>query len=155
MFDTAVFICTWITFQFSKSTNFQMQEDIQQLYLFFSYDEVVRNWDTRNLRRPLGEINVGGGVWRLKWKPLEGRYLLAACMYGGFRIIDCENVEIPKVVAEYREHESIAYGCDWSGLSSQLIRSKGVPAVKGDISLVGTCSFYDHCLKMALVQFNE
>ncbi|CAK9834201.1 Diphthine methyltransferase [Anthophora retusa] len=57
-----------------------------------SYDEMLRLWDTRNFKQPISEINLGGGIWRLKWDPFLQRYLLAACMYGGFRIIDCEKI---------------------------------------------------------------
>ncbi|XP_033177917.1 diphthine methyltransferase [Bombus impatiens] len=75
-----------------------------------SYDEILRLWDTRNLKQPISNINLGGGIWRLKWDPFKWKYLFAACMYSGFRIVDCENTEIPSVIGEYNEHESIAYG---------------------------------------------
>nr|XP_034191546.1 diphthine methyltransferase isoform X1 [Osmia lignaria] len=86
-----------------------------------SYDEILRLWDTRNLKRPISEINLGGGVWRLKWDPFVQKYLLAACMYGGFRIVDCEKSESPSIIGEYNEHKSIAYGCDWCFLNSKKI----------------------------------
>eukprot|EP00056_Hartaetosiga_gracilis_P022378 m.29988 g.29988 ORF g.29988 m.29988 type:complete len:346 (+) comp9609_c0_seq7:62-1099(+) len=43
-----------------------------------SYDEEVRVWDTRNLKRPAYECNVGGGIWRLKWHPTDPSLLLCA-----------------------------------------------------------------------------
>ncbi|XP_049699629.2 diphthine methyltransferase isoform X2 [Helicoverpa armigera] len=90
-----------------------------------SYDEKVRLWDTRSLKSSINEIDVKGGVWRLKWHPSKTSILLAACMYGGFRILRVEDQM--EILTEYMEHESIAYGADW----------------KFDGNLVATCSFYD------------
>ncbi|KAJ8664329.1 hypothetical protein QAD02_005991 [Eretmocerus hayati] len=109
-----------------------------------SYDENLRVWDTRKLRRPISELNVGGGIWRLKWDPYKAEHLLAACMYNGFCIVDCANLEEPKTVSEYKEHESIAYGCDWS-----YQRAKNDASEEECPVLVGTCSFYDHVLKLS------
>lgn len=83
-------------------------------------------WDTRHLKTSLTETNVNGGVWRLKWHPHKPNTVLAACMYGGFRILKIEDGI--DVVCEYMEHESIAYGADWKF---------------DEIGIVATCSFYD------------
>lgn len=80
------------------------------------------------MRRPICNINVGGGVWRIKWKPNTHDYILVAAMYNGFKILN------DKLIVEtcYDEHESIAYGADWSWESGS--------------DIVATCSFYDHKL---------
>ncbi|KAJ1946978.1 hypothetical protein GGF37_000794 [Kickxella alabastrina] len=118
-----------------------------------SYDDTVMVWDTRSMRRPLAETNVGGGVWRLKWHPTEPTQLLVGAMYNGFHILDVSvgglaplaAAELPEGAAiaietrtSFMEHGSIAYGADWC--QTHADSSKGW--------LVGTCSFYDHAVHL-------
>ncbi|KAJ8730340.1 hypothetical protein PYW07_017378 [Mythimna separata] len=106
-------------------TSIRSHADVEHQLLTGSYDEKVRIWDTRSLKSSIGEIDVGGGVWRLKWHPHKRDTVLAACMYGGFRVLRVSDQT--EILSEYLGHESIAYGADW----------------QFDSDLVATCSFYD------------
>lgn len=79
----------------------------------------------------------------MKWHPLEDRRddLLVACMHDGFKVIRLNPgfTDVTKsgfeILHRFDEHESLAYGVDWSFIS-------GV----GNTSIVASCSFYDHTL---------
>lgn len=107
-----------------------------------SYDEFLRVWDMRCISRPIMEnsLCLGGGVWRLKYHPLIGGLVLAACMHGGFAIVKIDGESI-NILETYNKHDSLAYGADWQ---------RGDCMEDGDKSglLVATCSFYDRLLKI-------
>lgn len=106
-----------------------------------SYDEKIFLWDSRNFKSPIDIIDACGGIWRLKWEPRKrSQYLLSASIYGGFQIFDTQTCSI---VADYREHESLAYGADWSFLSEEHVKDF---FDSDKLSLIATCSFYDHKL---------
>ncbi|CAB0032241.1 unnamed protein product [Trichogramma brassicae] len=129
-------------------TSLQFHPAKEYSFVSGSYDEQLRHWDTRQLKRPVHELPLGGGLWRLKYEPSPQqppRYLLAAGMYGGFFLVDVVDQEQPRVVENFQEHKSIAYGCDWS-------YSK---RADDDPPLVATCSFYDHCLKLCSINTED
>ncbi|KAG1676724.1 Diphthine methyltransferase [Nymphon striatum] len=115
-----------------------------------SYDENISIWDKRNWKQALSVTSVGGGVWNLKWHPLSGNFLLAACMHNGFHVLDYRkiNQDIPthEILISYKEHQSLAYGADWvpSTLHSDDIYDSNCVS----------CSFYDHRLDMWKITIN-
>ena len=99
-----------------------------------SYDDTLAVWDTRtSMRCPVETAALGGGVWRIRQHPRDPGVLAVAAMYNGFHIYDvsknCSSVH-------YTEHDSIAYGVDFSCVDES-----------NDMTLV-SCSFYDHLVKV-------
>ncbi|XP_070580514.1 diphthine methyltransferase-like [Ptychodera flava] len=110
-----------------------------------SYDENILIWDTRQMRNPLSTTSVGGGVWRVKWHPTHGNWLLAACMHNGFHVLDCTTItdSAQPIIKSYHGHESLAYGADWCQLLKPNNSDKTRPQ-----NIVASCSFYDHTLHL-------
>jgi len=104
-----------------------------------SYDESVLLWDLRQPRSPLSETRVGGGVWRVKWHPHLPGLLATASMHNGFHVIRYDEAGQGAVVQEFHEHESLGYGIDWQHSSPDQQRTS---------SLLASCSFYDHSLRL-------
>ena len=91
-----------------------------------SYDDTFRVWDLQT-RGVSGQINLGGGVWRLGKQGSSS--VIASCMYVGARVVDLgQDCTSPSVVARFEEHESMNYDCDIH---------------PSDLNTVVSCSFYD------------
>ncbi|KAL4796930.1 hypothetical protein BDV19DRAFT_360102 [Aspergillus venezuelensis] len=94
------------------------------LLLTGSYDEYIRVYHAAGRGKVLGELGLGGGVWRLQILNSsageDGEWtfvILASCMHGGTRVVRVsiggseEEVGI-EVLAEFTEHESMNYASD-------------------------------------------
>ncbi|PYH89175.1 hypothetical protein BO71DRAFT_423183 [Aspergillus ellipticus CBS 707.79] len=114
-----------------------------------SYDESLRVYSASRRGEVLGEVGLGGGVWRLQvlesvlggseWVGL----VLASCMHGGTRVVrvrvgfgerDEEGCEM-EVLAEFTEHESMNYASDVWRVGDEVQRREKVVVVSS--------SFYD------------
>jgi diphthamide biosynthesis protein 7 len=106
-----------------------------------SYDEYLRVWDMRSMAKPVNEksLNLGGGVWRIKYHPSIADVILAACMHNGFAIVKVGTKDAT-VMETYCKHESLAYGADW--------QTSEVEEHNTDSSVIATCSFYDRLLRV-------
>ena len=122
-----------------------------------SYDEHIRVWDMRMLGNPLVDksLELGGGVWKLKWNPFDKHFIAAACMHNGFAIVKIDESNVETIV-EYKKHGSLAYGIDWFKAPPWgLVSKEGHGGkVNGSINnstplnepLLASCSFYDRSL---------
>jgi diphthine methyl ester acylhydrolase len=115
-------------------TSIQHSPCDENLLLTGGYDEIVCQWDTRNWKRPVDELSIGGGVWRIKFHPQDPSLVATASMHNGFHIL---NIETKEILSNYTEHESLAYGIDWLSC-----RNEGN---NPEASLVSS-SFYDKAL---------
>jgi diphthamide biosynthesis protein 7 len=108
-----------------------------------SYDSCVRLWDRRAPRAPLcKELDLGGGIWRLKWHPARPHALLVAAMRSGFQVLDTSAASAeapPTVLAAFAaghhagRWEALGYGADW---------------LDPDSALIASASFYDRTLRI-------
>ena len=58
-----------------------------------SYDEYIRLWDSRNLGQPLQKLQLGGGVWRIKWHPIHAGIIGVAGMRSGVHLLHLDQSE--------------------------------------------------------------
>ncbi|KAH8288257.1 hypothetical protein KR044_008981 [Drosophila immigrans] len=127
--------------------------ELEHLLLTGSYDERLRVFDTRAMKRTIAELNLDGGIWRIKPHPKRSNLLLAACMYNNFSVVDMAlNGELSanlNMLGAFMEHESICYGADWS----PFIDSNVSDDYKTRLHMA-TCSFYDHKLCVSRVDTN-
>lgn len=135
-----------------------LRSSLQREYILISgsYDEVIRLWDTRKMTQPLNQTEVGGGIWRLKWQPYSEKHILAACNENGIHILKLLEDTSMKVVASNKCHSSLAYGADWSWLSSNSSENSfGSKTLFSVNNLIASCSFYDKYLCLWQVFLEE
>lgn len=106
------------------------------------YDDTLRLWDVRSMKRSVAEVGVGGGVWRVRFHPLNRGLLLLATMYDGFKVVRRQaGSDQLSVACHYQGHQSLAYGATW------------VPSLdNGDEHVAMTSSFYDHSLQLWAIE---
>lgn len=118
-----------------------------------SYDEQLRLFDTRFMKRTLAELNLNGGIWRIKPHHQRSDLILVACMYKNFSVVDLaigsaesKDAAALSLLGTYDEHTSICYGADWAPTIDKL----------NDVQTLhmATCSFYDHKLCVSKVEAN-
>ena len=113
-----------------------------------SYDEHVRIWDIRTLRKPLEEISLGGGVWRLQWHPEWNNVLLCACMHNGFKVVPVHSIVSENDACSEKHFEcasptALGYGVDWCRDARTSERRRTLSN-----RFAAVCSFYDHQFRM-------
>ena len=66
----------------------------EQVFATGSYDEKLRIWDARQTSGPTEEVELGSGVWRVKFHPQPARRndLLTGCMRNGFHVLTRESI---------------------------------------------------------------
>ncbi|XP_059482347.1 uncharacterized protein LOC132200700 [Neocloeon triangulifer] len=98
-----------------------------------SYDELICLWDKRQTRRPVKELGLGGGVWRIQSEiGVPTPKLAVACMFKGFLFLEL-NSEGFIIDNRFRNEEGcLAYGV---GLAQD--------------NRVAMCTFYDHLLNVS------
>lgn len=115
-----------------------VREDGGRVVLTGSYDDTLRVFLIEDLNRSygaqkvrqVGDINLGGGVWRLNLIHAreEGQAVtvrvLASCMHAGARIVDVYTSDGEswdfKVLARFEEHKSMNYAGDFMRLQDGL-----------------------------------
>ncbi len=116
---------------------------LEHIFAVGSYDEKIRIWDMRRVGpgvEPLAEVNVGGGVWRIKWHPTIKERILVGAMHGGCRVVMVPGLNLEEddgtqsisieITKDFTGHKSMAYGADWLHGHNH-------------IEAAASCSFYD------------
>jgi diphthamide biosynthesis protein 7 len=91
----------------------------KDVYVTGSYDDRIRVVEVVGGRlKVVGELDLGGGVWRLKALGTTGTGLvLASCMHAGCRVVKVVKREgggwAIDVVAKFEEHQSMNYASGW------------------------------------------
>jgi diphthamide biosynthesis protein 7 len=81
-----------------------------------SYDDNLRVYDFRNLKKHVSRINLDGGVWRILQRPQSSTSFLTCCMQPGARTItlDPDTLSVTKEIAfEPEEETRLIYGGSW------------------------------------------
>ena len=130
---------------------------IDHLVACGSYDETMALLDLRFVSecKPKSlchSDSVGGGLWRMKWSPIDNNRLLLGAMHGGCRVMQIDGLtEVEEsnhqsvtleVKQEFTNHRSMAYGADW--LVSKTKDRK--------VEAAASCSFYDRAMYLWKVE---
>jgi len=103
-----------------------------------SYDEMIRIFDIRSLRKgPVSSISCGGGVWQIRTaatqNAVENR-MIAACMRGGVSVVSVSSDRGLVLESSSPFDKELMYGVT-------CVNSTG-----DDSDLYASCSFYEHTL---------
>jgi len=110
------------------------QED--RLLLSGSYDDRIALWDLRNVRKPMSDLNLHGGVWRISPHPNFDRTAAVACMYHGFALVNWHNGQLRSLDAPDRSNK-LWYGTEWNRSGNAKLSN-----------ILATCTFNDNHLRI-------
>ena len=133
-----------------------------------SYDEYLRLWDKRSMKRPIDQMRFKDGVWRVKWNQNKylNDYILIASMRDGFHILKMTNDHKLQLLTSYHQHDvKISQKKTDIEKNNQVSSNKQIENIYKDMDilaygcdwkptslqlketcvdqLVATCSFYD------------
>lgn len=100
------------------------------------------------MKQSYNNVNVDGGIWRLKWEPLKEEYLLSASMFNAAHIIDTSNNEANICQAFGEKTDRLFYGADWCHFNNNQYECR---TKSKNRKIIATCSFYDHRLDLFYV----
>ena len=120
-----------------------------------SYDGSARVWDCRNLSKPTGSLDTGGGVWRTKWyinkekgeEEEEEEYLVLSCMHAGSHVlrVDKEGSTLRSITqhppAKELGEKHLAYGIAMLDHDGERVDNKGK-------RLLASASFYENSVHL-------